>query len=378
MRESETGLRAGRERICEGLKMNRPTWLALMVLILASGLSAQPIKYFIENTGEFLHTTLHAKEKGKTYTIIGKSKNACLSILDQRDFDGNGHIDALIEQYPACGGNCCPNLYFFVSALGNGRFVTTDVLADSWGVPTVEKWNGHWSVVIVSSSKEPDADSPEEIKRRFILRDGNAVKVEESPRKEIPTLLDLRSEVFKGENDQQSIEFDLDGDGKKDTIGGTVWWRGGIAWWVSFANGRRVEGPGHCKRIGVLKTTTKGVHDLVCDQDTVIRWTGSAYSDGSKSVAQPSFDCAKATTKVELLICHDDLLAGLEQQMVAYYKLALKRLSPEGQAALSRDQAAWLREYSRKCNAAASDTERASCIGNALSVHVSDLMNRRQ
>jgi hypothetical protein len=69
-------------------------------------------------------TALRATENGKTYSLIGGSKEMCLQIEDQRDFDGNGFIDALVRN-TACGGNCCKDGFFFVSALGDGRFERT-------------------------------------------------------------------------------------------------------------------------------------------------------------------------------------------------------------------------------------------------------------
>jgi hypothetical protein len=72
-------------------------------------------------------------------------------------------------------------------------------------------------------------------------------------------------------NDVHSIEFDLDGDGKKDVISGRFWDRWGVIFWtVKFANGKEFATTEPCKRIGVLATATNGVHDLVCDQDLVI------------------------------------------------------------------------------------------------------------
>ena len=32
-----------------------------------------------------------------------------------------------------------------------------------------------------------------------------------------------------------------------------------------------------CKRIGILKSKTKGMSDIVCDYDTIFRWNGKKY-----------------------------------------------------------------------------------------------------
>src|SRR5581483_6025234 len=125
-------------------------WLAFSVLMLSPGAFAQQIEYFVEKTDDLGYTALRARANGKTYTLIDTSKKMCLDVADQRDWDGNGLKDALVERITACGGNCCPNTYFFVSAFGNGRFEVSTDLADSWTEPVIEKWKNAWSVVIVS------------------------------------------------------------------------------------------------------------------------------------------------------------------------------------------------------------------------------------
>jgi hypothetical protein len=39
---------------------------------------------------------LLATANGKTYELIGKSKEKCRAIIAQKDFDGDGSIDALV------------------------------------------------------------------------------------------------------------------------------------------------------------------------------------------------------------------------------------------------------------------------------------------
>ena len=342
-----------------------------------AGLSAQKVEYFVEKSGDSMFSALRAKANGKTYTLIDKSKEMCLSVADQKDFDGNGLTDALVEHITACGGNCCPNAYFFVSALGNGRFEVGTDLADSWADPVVEKWKGLWSVVIVSTNEGANTDPAQEITHRYVLRAGQGVAVEESQRREIASVVEMRSGIFKGSEDEHTIEYDLDGDGRKDRISGKLWERWGrIFWSVHFANGQEFTTKDACKRIGVLKTTTHGVHDLVCDQDTVYRWSGREYQVGAAGSAHPSFDCAKAATPVELLICRDDRLAALDVEAAAAYKQALSRLSPEGQLALRRDHLAWFKDYSRTCNQSANDDDRTACVARFLSGHDAELTNQ--
>jgi hypothetical protein len=270
---------------------NCPIWLVLASAVgLAGSLTAQTpprtnplltptsVEYTVEKSHYLGDATLRAKVDGKSYTLIDKSKEQCLEIVDQRDWDGNGLKDALVERITACGGNCCPNSFFFVTAFPHGRFEISTDLADSWKDPTIERWKDRWSVVIVSDNEGWNTDRPVEITRRFVVQGGKAEKVEESQRRELPALVEIRSEIFKADGEEHRIQYDLDGDGKKDTINGKLWERWGrLMWSVRFATGKQFSSSTACKRIGVLATKTRGVNDLVCDQDAVLHWTGQKY-----------------------------------------------------------------------------------------------------
>jgi len=98
---------------------------------------------------------------------------------------------------------------------------------------------------------------------------------------------------------------------------------------------------------------------------------------GTKSLVRPSFDCAKARTAVELLICRDGHLASLEVGMATAYNQALNRVTPEGRKALKQQHLTWFRNYSRTCNGADHDTDRANCVASFLSARTTELSNQR-
>lgn len=58
--------------------------------------------------------------------------------------------------------------------------------------------------------------------------------------------------------------------------------------------------------------------------------------------AAPSFDCAKARTKVEKAICASPALSALDRRIAAAYAAAMARLDAAGQAALKTDQRLFL------------------------------------
>lgn len=94
------------------------------------------------------------------------------------------------------------------------------------------------------------------------------------------------------------------------------------------------------------------------------------------SFAQPSFDCSKARTATEFLLCRDPNLATLEVGMVGAYNQALSRQTPDGRQKLRQDHLDWFRNYSRTCNEAGNDADRAICVRNFLSAHTAELNNR--
>ncbi len=54
------------------------------------------IEYSVESSDDSLFTALQATENGKTYQLIDKSKEMYLQVIDQRDVNGNGFVDALV------------------------------------------------------------------------------------------------------------------------------------------------------------------------------------------------------------------------------------------------------------------------------------------
>jgi uncharacterized protein YecT (DUF1311 family) len=110
-----------------------------------------------------------------------------------------------------------------------------------------------------------------------------------------------------------------------------------------------------------------------CSAGSIItryRWAGSSFSAIGQSVYKtdpPSFDCAKAATPVERLICQDVQLSFLDSQMTYSYRMVLKGASAERREIIRRKQAEWFADYSRTCNAALSETQRRDCIDRYLS-----------
>ena len=84
----------------------------------------------------------------------------------------------------------------------------------------------------------------------------------------------------------------------------------------------------------------------------------------------PSFDCNKATSGTEMLICSDTLLAQLDAKMGQAYSQALKDQNDSG--TLINEQRRWLSMRDNKCGWAAPSTAR-SCVMEMTTARIAAL-----
>ena len=239
----------------------------------------EKIKYFTTNqVDDFpFYNTLNAKVGGKSFKIMNQEEGEalCIRIFETKDFDEDGFLDALIELVEGCGGNCCLSSYLFCSFNGK-EFQLSEGFG--YGGAKIEKWKGIWTVktgtTVWGSSEMFDTDE------RYKLQKGEAVQVEYEEKKPIKAILEFRSKDFIDEFEEERIEFDLNSDGVKDTIVCEYWSRWeSMNWEIKFSNGMSSDNTetGGCKRIGILASKTRGVHDIVCDFDEVLVWSGKKY-----------------------------------------------------------------------------------------------------
>lgn len=69
-----------------------------------------------------------------------------------------------------------------------------------------------------------------------------------------------------------------------------------------------------------------------------------------KSVAQPSFDCAKATGNIEKSICGNEDLARMDKQLAAAYGTFIAALPEPSRAVAKKLQQNWIANRDRRCN----------------------------
>jgi uncharacterized protein YecT (DUF1311 family) len=83
--------------------------------------------------------------------------------------------------------------------------------------------------------------------------------------------------------------------------------------------------------------------------------------------AGPSFDCGKARTPTEQLICSDAELASAERAMSRAYYSVLANLDAGKRSSFRRAHLGWFKKYSRTCN-----TMRGSALGDCVRHFLND------
>ena len=87
--------------------------------------------------------------------------------------------------------------------------------------------------------------------------------------------------------------------------------------------------------------------------------------------ASPSFDCAKAATPVEKLLCSDDGLARRDRLLAVTYRKALGELTDGAAADLRAAQRAWARGRAAACPDVATDPARAvACLADLYDARI--------
>jgi len=259
------------------------TIIAIFFFILTiSTLSAEieNVRYYIDEKDDSqLYHSLSAEINHNTYPVITENDEECLFISSQKDFDDNGFTDVLLG-HTTCGGNCCPNSFSIVYYDGKGGFKKGKSFGESWQDPIIQKWKNKWSVTLISNSEGYGNTELEETTTRFVFDQGKATKIAESITEELEAEVNLRSSEFNPEIDDQikSIQFDLNNDGIMESINAKYWMRwGSMIWDVKLPNNETYSPSVGCKRIGVLKSTNNGMHDLICNQSTIYQWNGTTY-----------------------------------------------------------------------------------------------------
>ena len=221
------------------------------------------------------------------YAISEEYFEPAYRLIQVLDLNGDGYNEAIIEDGSGSGASRCA-LEFFICNYNPSK--KKFELSNSFGsaCPTLEIVTKDGKKLIKLVVNEQGFDRVEMIQHtKYYKFDGKkSVKLVESIRTEpTPAVKELLAAYFTEENSSEeiSMEVDLDKDGRMDIIVADYWFRWGLLNWRVYFNGKaKASLTGSGKRIGVLSTSTHGVHDLVNDLNTIYFWNGEEYVSGEE------------------------------------------------------------------------------------------------
>ena len=88
---------------------------------------------------------------------------------------------------------------------------------------------------------------------------------------------------------------------------------------------------------------------------------------------RPSFDCAKAASAVDRLICSHDKLASLDRALAERYEALHDSLSPEGFAVLRKGQLTWLTARSECLSKDHTRDQAVACLSESYTTRTDEL-----
>ena len=194
-----------------------------------------------------------------------------LEVIHEGDLDGDGLTDAVISSHQ--GGNCCAPYYFVVSHRGDGFFSVHH--HDSMYGYEIEVKNKGIKPLIEILDAVGSSDYPIEHEELTTLRftEGNLEVVSQLINTAlIPALVEVTGQDVQEAD--KLILFDVDGDGREEEVIASYWERWGtviIGDIVTTSKGKVNFSVG-CSRIGFMKTTTNGLHDIVCGRKDILSY----------------------------------------------------------------------------------------------------------
>lgn len=246
------------------------------------------INYSLKRNGEDIYEELNATVNDEKINIISFKDRKCFEIIEIQDYNNDGLEEVLIETN-ACGGNCCGNTIFVISYKGDKFIQTQQVGYDFDGIElNYNKNNTRHFIIDNQNIGAGNTSLCEDEKETYIFENYELKLINVEHQQKLEAILELKSEDFLPKESDLThtydktlhIEYDIDNNGIMDKISAGYWERWGIlsAPEIILNNKElKCDVLGSPKRIGILKTKTNNVNDLVIECDKILKWNGYAY-----------------------------------------------------------------------------------------------------
>jgi len=259
--------------------------VVILLFLVQCALSRNLISYEeMRSDSQLFADKIIAHVDGLDYTIIPSNEYGCFMLLDQRDYDGNGTIDALIKILKGCGSSGNTNSLLIITMNDIGYFNISDIVGTSCHDPILEEKDGKVILSFIDEIEDSDYCEIEVYKKRFIYDGMKLNCIEDSRKCELLATKEFRSKEFLNDDKwgEKLIQFDIDGDNKLDTIRFKYWDRWGrMNWTIDCSSHGHIDGEYACKRFGILSVSTNGMRDLVMDSDEILIWKDGRYANAN-------------------------------------------------------------------------------------------------
>ena len=228
-----------------------------------------PTYRILEGDQTPLDNTVEANVNGTRYVIDHDSWEHVgpYKIGATKDLDGDGQPETIVQLFN--GGNCCPGELSVISYRGDGFFevVNDQPIPDGWDGFDLVEFKGETLIRVHDTALGVGNYEDWQSQTDYALRDGQLVKlVERFNSARSVSLMELTpKEVRDAPGQTKSLEFDLDLDGKLDTVTCMYWDRwGSLSCEILYA-GETQSANMTCKKFAILPQVVSG--DLLLDCD---------------------------------------------------------------------------------------------------------------
>ena len=254
--------------------------LFALILSVTTSIAQNPIHYYLTNEDSYADQELKAVLNNQTFTLISKDENICTRIVKIGDFNKNGYNDILIEIIHGCGGNCCGNSYKIFSFDGQ-IFKETKTVGYDWDGIEISESSGEFNFIVQTVNEGVgNTEMCNNKTETFRLKGYDLELIHIVKEQKITSMIEVKASDFKDREDEiLFLTYDLDGDGKQDTLACSYWERWGriTNWSITFGNGTFYKGTSSPKRIGIMNTKTNNTNDLILECDEILKWNGQKY-----------------------------------------------------------------------------------------------------